>query len=128
MIQIENVPNGVATAPATATTENANTDVVPPAVTESLPVAHSQPVEIPRRQLPHMEIKDSAKQEFKKVDRPTSASVAESTTMTDVVPSHVRKRTLDEYISVYYALKFSPCHFICCAVGIDCEGYFLLIE
>jgi hypothetical protein len=75
-----------------------------------------------------MEIEDSAEQELKEVDRPTSASVTESTTTTDVVPLHVRKRTLDEYISVYYALKFSPCYFVCRAVGIDCEGYFLLVE
>ena len=86
----------MATAPATATAENTNTNIVPPAVTESPPVTHPQPVEIRRGQLPRIEIEDGAEQELEEEDYPTSASVTESTTTTDVVPSHVRKRTLDE--------------------------------
>ena len=81
-------------APATATTENAN--IAPQTVVESPLVTRSQPVEIRHGQLPRIEIKDGAEQELEEEDYLTSASVTESTTTTDAVPPHVRKRTLDE--------------------------------
>ena len=81
-------------APATA--ECTNVDTAPPAAVESPPITHSQPVEIRRGQLPRIEIEDGAEQDLEEEDYLTSASVTESTTTTDVVPSHVRKRTLDE--------------------------------
>ena len=97
-IQIENVANGMVPAPITTTTENANvnTNVAHPDAVESSPVARSQPVEIHHGQLPHIEIEDGAEQELEEEDYLTSASVTESTTTSDAVPSHVRKRTLDE--------------------------------
>ena len=95
-IQTENVANGMAAAPVTATPENTNTDTVPPVVVQSPPVTHSQPVEIRHGQLPHIDVEDGAEQELEEEDCLTSASVTESTTTTDVVPSHMRKRTLDE--------------------------------
>lgn len=85
-----------AAAPATAATENANANAVPPAVVESPLVTHPQPVEIRHGKLPHIETEDGAEQELEEEDYLTSASVTESTTTTDVVSSHVRKRTLDE--------------------------------
>jgi len=86
----------MAAAPATATAENTNTNTVPAAVTESSPITHPQPVEIRHGQLPRIETEGGAEQEIEEEDYLTSASVTESTTTTDVVPSHVRKRTLDE--------------------------------
>jgi hypothetical protein len=88
----------MAAAPVTTTAENTKTNVVPPAVVELPPVTHSQPVDIRHGQLPHphIEIGDRAEQELEEEDYLTSASVTESTTTTDAVPSHVRKRTLDE--------------------------------
>ena len=82
-------------APASATAEDTN-NVAPQTIVESPPVTNSQPVEIRHGQLPRIEIKDGAEQELEEEDYLTSASVTESTTTTDVVPSHVRKRTLDE--------------------------------
>jgi len=95
-IQTENVANGMAAAPTTATAENTNANTVPPVVAQSSPITHSQPVEIRHGQLAHIEVEDGADQELEEEDCVTSASVTESTTTTDVVPSHVRKRTLDE--------------------------------
>lgn len=86
----------MAAAPITTTTENTNTNVAPPAAIESPPVAHSQPVEIRHGQLPHIAIEDGAEQELEEEDYLTSASVTESTTTSDALSSHVRKRTLDE--------------------------------
>lgn len=86
----------MAAAPVTATAENTNAKVVAPAVVESPPVPHPQPVEIQRGQRPHIEIEDGAEQELEEEDYLTSASVTESTTTTDAAPPHVRKRTLDE--------------------------------
>jgi len=83
-------------APVTTPTENTNANVVAPAVVESSPIAHTQPVEARHGQLPRIEVEDGAEQEPEEEDYLTSASVTESTTTTDVVPSHVRKRTLDE--------------------------------
>jgi len=65
-------------------------------LTESSPITHSQPVEIRHGQLPRIETEDGAEQEIEEEDDLISASVTESTTTTDVVPSHARKRTLDE--------------------------------
>jgi len=86
----------MATAPVTATAENTNVNAAPPVVVQAPPITHSQPVEIRHGQLPHIEVEDSVEQELEEEDCLTSASVTESTTTTDVVPSHVRKRTLDE--------------------------------
>jgi hypothetical protein len=86
----------MAAAPVTATAENTNANTVPPVVVQPSPVTHSQPVEIHHGQLPQIEVEDGAEQELEEEDCLTSASVTESTTTTDVVPSHVRKRTLDE--------------------------------
>ena len=86
----------MAPAPVTATAENTNTNVAPPPAVESSPVAHPKPVEIRHGQLPRIEVGDGAEQELEEEDYLTSASVTESTTTTDAVPSHVRKRTLDE--------------------------------
>jgi len=86
----------MAPAPTAATAEDANTNITPPTAVESPPVTHSQPVDIRHGQLPRIEIKDGTEQELEEEDYLTSASVTESTTTTDVVPSHVRKRTLDE--------------------------------
>ena len=86
----------MAAAPAAATAENTNLDIVPPVVVQSPPITHSQPVEIRHGQPPRIETEDGAEQELEEEDCLTSASVTESTTTTDVVPSHVRKRTLDE--------------------------------
>ena len=86
----------MAAAPITTSAENTNTNVVPPAALESSPVVHSQPVEIRRGQLPHIEIEDGAEQELEEEDYLTSASVTESTATSDAVPSHMRKRTLEE--------------------------------
>ena len=83
-------------APVTTTTENTNTNTAPPPVVESPPIAHPQSVGIHHGQLPRIEAEDGAEQELEEEDYLTSASVTESTTTTDVVPSHVRKRTLDE--------------------------------
>lgn len=83
------------TAPTTTIGENVNTNVVPPPAVETS-VVHSQPVEIRHRQLPHIEIEDGPEQELEEEDYLTSASVTESTTTSDALPSHVRKRTLDE--------------------------------
>ena len=83
-------------APAPAAAENADANVTPPTAVESSPVTHSQPVEIRHGQLPRIQIKDGAEQELEEEDSLTSASVTESTTTTDVVASHVRKRALDE--------------------------------
>ena len=77
-------------------TSTAASDAVPPAVVQSPPVSHSQPVKICHRQPPNIEVEDGAEQELKKEDCLTSASVTESTTTTDVVPSHMRKRTSDK--------------------------------
>jgi hypothetical protein len=85
----------MAAAPITTTTENTNA-VVPPVAVEPPPVAHSQPVEIRHKQLPHVELEDGAEQELEEEDYLTSASVTESTATSDAVPSHARKRTLDE--------------------------------
>jgi hypothetical protein len=43
-----------------------------------------------------IELEDDAEQELEEEDYLTSASVTESTAMSDAVPSHARKRTLDE--------------------------------
>lgn len=86
----------MATAPVTANAGNTTTNVVAPPAVESPPIAHSQPVEIRRGQLPHIELEGGAEQELEEEDYLTSASVTESTTTSDVVPSHVRKRTLEE--------------------------------
>ena len=86
----------MAAAPVTTTAEDTNATTVPPVVVQSPPVANSQPVEIRHGQLPHIETEDAAEQELEEEDCLTSASVTESTTTTDAVPSHVRKRTLDE--------------------------------
>jgi len=86
----------MATAPTTTTAENTNANPAPPPVVEPPLKTHPQPVEIHHGQLPHIETEDGAEQELEEEDYLTSASVTESTTTTDVVPSHVRKRTLDE--------------------------------
>lgn len=85
----------MATAHANAATENTTTNVTSPAVVDSAP-ARPQPVEIHHGELPHIEIEDGAEQELEEEDYLTSASVTESTTTTDAVSSHVRKRTLEE--------------------------------
>ena len=96
--RVQNAANGMAAAPVTAAAENTNTSptAVPPAVTESPPVTQSQPVEIHHERFPQVEVEDVAEQEPEEEDYLTSASVTESTTTTDAVPSHVRKRALDE--------------------------------
>jgi hypothetical protein len=81
----------MATGPGTATAENINADTVPPVVVQSPLVTHSQPVEIDHRQLRHIEVEDDAEQELEEEDWLNFASATESTTKTDVVPSHVRK-------------------------------------
>ena len=86
----------MAAAPITSTTENTNTNDVPPAAVQSPPVTHSQPVEIHHGQHTHIEIEDGTEQELEEEDYLTSASVTESTTTSDAIPSHMRKRTLDE--------------------------------
>jgi len=83
-------------APAPTAAENADANVAPPTTVESPPITHPQPVEIRHGHLPRIEIKDGAEQELEEEDSLTSASVTESTTTTDAVPSHVRKRALDE--------------------------------
>jgi len=82
--------------PAPAAAENADANVTPPAAVEPPHITRSQPVEIRHGQLPRIDIKGGAEQELEEEDSLTSASVTESTTTTDVVPSHVRKRALDE--------------------------------
>ena len=83
-------------APATTTSKDTNTATIPPVVVRSPPVANSQSVEIRHGQLPHIETEDATEQELEEEDCLTSATVTESTTTTDVVPSHVWKWTLDE--------------------------------
>jgi len=83
-------------APAPATAENTDANIVPPTAVEPPPITHSQPVEIRHGQLPRIEIKDGPERELEEEDSLTSASVTESTTTTDAVSSHVRKRALDE--------------------------------
>ena len=86
----------MAAAPVAATAENTNVDTVPPVVVQSPPITHSQPIGIRYEQPPRIETEDGSEQELEEEDCLTSASVTESTTTTDIVPSHVRKRTLDE--------------------------------
>ena len=128
MTQVENVTHGMATAHATATTKNANTNVIPPAVTWLPLITHSQLVEVHCGQLPHTEIKDGAKQELEEGNHPTSASVTRSTVMTDVVPSPVQNslQTSMQYtsLSLWNSLLAISCH----AVDFDYKDYFLLIE
>ena len=82
--------------PVATSAENTNSDVVPPAAVEPHTVTHAQPVALRHGQLPRIEVEDGVEQEVEEEDYLTSASVTESTTTTDVVPSHVRKRTLEE--------------------------------
>ena len=84
------------TALVITTAENANPNTVTPIAVQSSPVTDSQQVEICHGQPPHTEVEDGAEQGLEEGDCLTSASVTESTTTTDVVPSYVRKRSLDE--------------------------------
>ena len=86
----------MAAAPVAATAENTNADTVPPVVVQSPPITHSQPIEIRYGQPPRIETEDGAEQELEEEDCLASTSVTESTTTTDVVPSHVRERILDK--------------------------------
>ena len=86
--------------PSPPSPRTANAYVASPAVVEPHPVAHAQPVALRHGQLPRIEVEDGAEQEVEEEDCLASASITKSTTTTDVVPSHVRKRTLEDRKSV----------------------------